>query len=263
MVAAGLALPALLAARAALGAGEGVALPAMNSLIADHVPPGARATALGASFCGFHAGEWGWVGVGWWLEWGLRCQPARGPTGGAATRGPHHSMPPRLSLSPAGNLLGLAISPLLLAAFGWRGMFVAFGLAGIPLLAAWLRCVPPRPAAPPPSPSAPSPSHPSPATLLSSPAVWGIVVANIVNHWGYFIYLGWMPTYFVQSGLSLGQSSALSFVPWLAMAAGSAVAGVVADWAVAGGVAVVDVRRRVQARGGSREAWGALVWVGG
>lgn len=34
------------------------------------------------------------------------------------------------------------------------------------------------------------------ATLLSKPAVWAVLVANIVNHWGYFICLGWMPTYF-------------------------------------------------------------------
>lgn len=32
--------------------------------------------------------------------------------------------------------------------------------------------------------------------LLSSSAVWAIIVVNIVNHWGYFIYLNWIPSYF-------------------------------------------------------------------
>ena len=32
--------------------------------------------------------------------------------------------------------------------------------------------------------------------LLRSSAVWAIIVVNIVNHWGYFIYLNWIPSYF-------------------------------------------------------------------
>lgn len=37
--------------------------------------------------------------------------------------------------------------------------------------------------------------------LLSSGPVWAIIVANVVNHWGYFIYLNWMPSYFHQASL--------------------------------------------------------------
>lgn len=36
--------------------------------------------------------------------------------------------------------------------------------------------------------------------MLSHPATWAIIIVNIVNHWGYFIYLNWMPTYFVKVG---------------------------------------------------------------
>ena len=32
--------------------------------------------------------------------------------------------------------------------------------------------------------------------LLSKSATWAIIIVNIVNHWGYFIYLNWMPSYF-------------------------------------------------------------------
>jgi len=40
-------------------------------------------------------------------------------------------------------------------------------------------------------------------------------VVNIVNHWGYFIYLSWMPSYFHQAlGLDLRASSFLAFLPW-------------------------------------------------
>jgi len=34
--------------------------------------------------------------------------------------------------------------------------------------------------------------------LMSKSATWAIIVVNIVNHFGYFIYLNWMPTYFVK-----------------------------------------------------------------
>lgn len=105
--------------------------------------------------------------------------------------------------------------------------------------------------------------------LLSSPAVLAIVAVNFVNHWGYFIYLNWMPSFFykvpwrfpgccvgacmagtqlhcvcvytcaaccqymhcpVQAlGLDLKASSFLSLLPWVVMAVGSSAAGLLAD----------------------------------
>ncbi len=38
------------------------------------------------------------------------------------------------------------------------------------------------------------------AQLLTSPATWAIIIVNVVNHFGYFIYLNWMPTYFNKAG---------------------------------------------------------------
>ena len=49
-------MAAVLLARACVGLGEGVALPTMNHLVAAHVPPANRATALGTAFSGFHCG---------------------------------------------------------------------------------------------------------------------------------------------------------------------------------------------------------------
>ncbi len=39
------------------GLGEGVALPTMNNLMANHIPREAKARALGMAFSGFHSGE--------------------------------------------------------------------------------------------------------------------------------------------------------------------------------------------------------------
>jgi MFS family permease len=172
-------LGAVLAARAAVGLGEGVALPAMSNLVATRIAPRARATALGLVFAGFQAG----------------------------------------------NLLGLALSPMIIQRYGWRALFYMFAALGAPTLALWAWAVPPPPSggaigngnnsnapaaavASTSSAASASASSSSAATaekekakvtlgaLLRSRAVRAIIAANMVNHWGYFIYLNWMPTFF-------------------------------------------------------------------
>jgi ACS family sodium-dependent inorganic phosphate cotransporter/ACS family sodium-dependent inorganic phosphate cotransporter-like MFS transporter 9 len=122
-------------------------------------------------------------------------------------------------------LVGLVLSPIILLQFGWRALFYTFGLVGIPLLAIWLATAPTPLPKPPSTPSAAAASvaadsakGSAPAAadtaaaaaddgapvsigrLLGHPATWAIIIVNIVNHWGYFIYLNWMPSYFVKVG---------------------------------------------------------------
>lgn len=211
--AAGLTLPAVLAARFLVGFGEGVALPSMNNLVATRVPRARRATALGACFMGFHSG----------------------------------------------NLVGLLASPLIMATYGWRAIFYAFGLLGGPLLLLWSAVVPPPPAqqaAPAAAPGAqtlPKSSEQFSNTvsfgaMLRNRAVWAIIFANFVNHWGYFIYLNWMPTYFYKVlGVDLRASALMSFLPWAVMAVGSSASGVVSDALVrSGALSPTAVRKVVQ-----------------
>jgi cyanate permease len=96
----------------------------------------------------------------------------------------------------AGNLLGLVLAPLLLGWLGWRGLFFIFGALGLPLLLLWQRVVPERGATATGAPPRPALGA---LRLLSSPATWAILVVNVVNHWGYFIYLNWMPSYFYKA----------------------------------------------------------------
>merc|ERR1719331_1764741 len=42
----------------------------------------------------------------------------------------------------SGNILGLLLSPFLIANYGWRSLFYVFGLMGLPVLLAWQRVVP-------------------------------------------------------------------------------------------------------------------------
>lgn len=177
----------------AVGLGEGVVLPSMNSLVATQVAPALKARALGTVFTGFHCG----------------------------------------------NLVGLALSPGIIAAHGWPSLFLSFGLLGAPLLALWQltmpRAAPPAGRSPPAAePSGGRRQRASVGAFLRHPAVLAIVAANFVNHWGYFIYLSWIPSYFSSMyGLNLQKSSFMAFVPWIAMAVGSSLAGVLADALVA------------------------------
>ncbi|CAL8468433.1 g7973 [Coccomyxa elongata] len=146
-----------------------------------------------------------------------------------------------------GNLIGLAISPMILAAYGWRALFLIFGILGGPLLAFWLSVVPDPPPKRPKSIMQPVKEKVTVARLLRSPATWAIIVVNIVNHWGYFIYLNWMPSYFHHVfGLDMKSSSFLSFLPWTVMAIGSMSAGLLADTLVRRGMSVTRVRKAVQ-----------------
>ena len=113
----GLTLPAVLAARFMVGFGEGVALPAMNNLVARNVPAARRATALGTVFTGFHSGAGGaglrvvdlFFGSSWLWANSERFLPASSPPPAAAV----HRQPggaAAVAAHPAG--LGLA-RPLL------------------------------------------------------------------------------------------------------------------------------------------------------
>lgn len=173
-------------------------LPSMNSLVATQVPPALKARALGTIFTGFHCG----------------------------------------------NLVGLAVSPAIIAAHGWSALFLSFGFLGAPLLALWQGAMPSTArllTAPPAGAAQCQHSETGPASggqrrpasvgsFLKQPAVLAIVVANFVNHWGYFIYLSWIPSFFSSMyGLDLKRSAFMAFVPWIAMAVGSSFAGVLAD----------------------------------
>jgi len=195
---AGAALSAVLVCRALAGVGAGMIMPSMSSLLASSIPVAQRSSALGGAFTGFHSG----------------------------------------------NLVGLAATPFLLQMYGWPGAFFVFGACGLPVLLLWQLIVPTPSTAVARSKmvqesrkQAGLSDGPGFWEMLSKPAVLAVVIANFVNHWGYFIYLNWLPAYFNQSlGFDLRSSSMLSFLPWAVMALGSVTSGTVVDRILQSGV---------------------------
>ena len=204
-------LPALLMVRAAMGLGEGVALPCMNNLMARWVPNRERSRAVAACMGGFQSGS----------MVGLLAAPAMLATSaGVAT--------PFLVFGFAGVAWGVV----------WAAFATTFprgnrrvGKAELALIEGGGSVVEKKEAGGglPKGGAEKKPKTPF-RLLLSRAPTWACVFANFVNNWGYFILLAWMPLYFKQVlGLDLARSSYFSALPWATMAACGVFAGALAD----------------------------------
>eukprot|EP01025_Chloroclados_australasicus_P039277 TRINITY_DN4059_c0_g2_i1.p1 TRINITY_DN4059_c0_g2~~TRINITY_DN4059_c0_g2_i1.p1 ORF type:complete len:491 (+),score=64.78 TRINITY_DN4059_c0_g2_i1:26-1474(+) len=213
-------LGAVLLGRFLVGFGEGVVMPSMTNLVSTYVKPELRASAFGNIFTGFHGG----------------------------------------------NLVGLVASPFIIEQFGWQALFYIFGVIGLPVLIIWNSIVPDSSRAVAAQTDKKSEVVNSKiqtgetqsdtsndkkmvgiGRLLRTPPCWAIFVSHFTNNWGYFILLGWMPTYFSkQLGFNLRDSSLSSLLPWLVMAIGSTVMGTLADKLLQMGYSLRKVRVGIQ-----------------
>ncbi|GAX82959.1 hypothetical protein CEUSTIGMA_g10386.t1 [Chlamydomonas eustigma] len=284
VVAAGYTIPAVLFARCMVGLGEGVALPTMNNLMATHIPKAARSRALGLSFSGFHCGnllglilspilllQFGWrslflifgfLGAPLLALW-MATVPATAPIGGpdkaaapssviaGATESTVAEVPAASTSSSGQGYISFRWSTTKGSGSGEAGFRSVFATTATAAAEAAVDGFKPSSSSSFSSPLAAAASVALPEVgvkeLLSSTATWAIIIVNIVNHWGYFIYLNWMPTYFnAAMGFDLRSSSFLSFLPWLVMAAGSSAAGLLADTLISKGHSVTTVRKSLQ-----------------
>eukprot|EP01025_Chloroclados_australasicus_P040585 TRINITY_DN4246_c0_g2_i1.p1 TRINITY_DN4246_c0_g2~~TRINITY_DN4246_c0_g2_i1.p1 ORF type:complete len:503 (-),score=43.12 TRINITY_DN4246_c0_g2_i1:171-1616(-) len=152
----------------------------------------------------------------------------------------------------SGNIAGLVASPFVIERFGWQAIFYMFGVLGLPVLLIWRSMVPDRQQGQilrgkSPEGKIEKASMIEIPRMLRSAPCWAIFVQHFVHNWGYFILLGWMPTYFSkQLGFSLRDSSLLSLLPWLVMAIGSSIMGSFADKLLQMGLSLRNVRIGIQ-----------------
>ena len=241
--AAAASLPALLACRAVMGLGEGVALPCMNNITARWVPRRERSRAVAACMAGFQSGS----------VVGLLAAPAMLRAGGASR--------PFLVFGVAGiawAVVWAAAASATPRAAASRGRVRAKELRAIEEGGAVVegKASVSRTG----TSSGDAPPRVSLARLVSAPPVLACVFANFVNNWGYFILLAWMPLYFKQAlGLDLARSAHFSALPWFAMAVCGAFAGAFADWLIhEKNVSVTATRKITQGVGFVGPALGLL-----
>jgi ACS family sodium-dependent inorganic phosphate cotransporter len=155
-----------------------------------------------------------------------------------------------------GNVLAYFISPYILDAAGWEGLFEIYGTVGILWLALWLSpIIKDKPetenallAEVLPQKSLRESLSAIPwAQVFGSKEVRAISVAHSVGNFGMYINLAWVPTYYSSHfGLSAGESSVNSIAPWVCAAVCSSLAGGAADALLSRGISRTTVRRFMQ-----------------
>jgi len=204
---------ALLAARVALGLGEGVNFPAVHSLTARWMPPSEHARVLALNF----------------------------------------------SAMSLGTTVALALSPIIIAAFGWPALFYISGGIGALWVVAWWMTTASRPedshrisaaelemivarrAAQPHAESVPW------NAIVREKAVWAIVAAHFCSNFGFNILLLWMPTYLNHTfHVPLEHVGSYALIPWIATFATVNCAGWFSDWMRANGAGVGNLRKAMQ-----------------
>ncbi|XP_004500238.1 sodium-dependent phosphate transport protein 1, chloroplastic isoform X2 [Cicer arietinum] len=215
-VAAKLGLPFLLVARAFMGIGEGVAMPAMNNILSKWVPVAERSRSLALVYSGMYLGsvtglafspflihQYGWpsvfysfgsLGTVWFSIWLSKA----------------HSSPlddPELRPEEKKLIATNGFSKEPVKAIPWK-------------------------------------------LILSKPPVWALIVSHFCHNWGTFILLTWMPTYYNQVlKFNLTESGLFCVLPWLTMAISANFGGWIADTLVTRGVPVTRVRKIMQTVG--------------
>ena len=148
-----------------------------------------------------------------------------------------------------GTVVSLPLTGWLTREYGWPVPFYVFGIVGFVWVVAWAVGVDngrgveaePVPAERPPIPW---------GKIVSTPAVWAIVINHFCNNWSLYVLLAWMPSYFNTTfGVSVANAGFLSAAPWLTSFAMANVAGHLSDRMINGGRSPTFVRKLVQATG--------------
>ncbi|KAI3474426.1 hypothetical protein Pfo_029287 [Paulownia fortunei] len=204
----------LLAVRAFFGLAEGVALPSMNNLLSS--------AAL--------------VGV---------CLIRWFPTHERAT-----AVGISMGGFQLGNVVGLVLTPLVMASIGISGPFFLFTSLGLLWLITWtFRLIQ----------AGKSDSYvikgklPPLSLLLSKLPTWAIIFANITNNWVSFLFffLIVICSLHIQKvfDVNLKQAAWFSAVPWGTMAISGYIAGAASDYLIKSGCSITSARKIMQSIG--------------
>jgi MFS family permease len=148
-----------------------------------------------------------------------------------------------ISLGPA---FGTFAGGMVMAGYGWRAMFVGFGVATLAWLLPWLVLVRPltgamRPPAPPPYPM---------SRLLGHRALWATSLCHFTSNYGFYFLLAWLPLYLVQArGFSLAGTSTVAATIFLVQGVTAPVWGWLSDHWVAQGRSEGEVRKALLVAG--------------
>jgi len=150
---------------------------------------------------------------------------------------PHHQLGAANGLIGVGLALGPAFGTLfgglLMAKFGWREVFLLFGVASLVWLVPWLLST--RKASAEAAEIAVG-SAPSFWAILAKPECWGASLGHFANNYAFYFVISWLPLYLVKArGFSVAEMAAIGGVIYVVYAISCFAVGWVTDrWMQAG-----------------------------
>ncbi len=156
----------------------------------------------------------------------------------------------RRGMANAAVSLGIALGPaagtlaggLILASWGWRPIFILFGLVTLLWLLPWQRTV--RDLAPASRAASGGPAQVPLRALLSRWPLWSMSIAHIASNYGFYFLLIWLPNYLVKSrGLEIGEMTLLATAGYLAQAVAAIGFGIWSDRWTRSGRSEGQIRR--------------------
>jgi MFS family permease len=142
-----------------------------------------------------------------------------------------------LALGPA---IGTLAGGMIVANFGWRAMFIAFGLATLIWLVPWQRVVSAFPAG---HDDKREPMVPM-SRLVGRWSLWAMGIGHACSNYGFYFLLAWLPLYLVQQrGLSIEEMTLLATLGYAAQAAAALALGHISDHWTRSGRSEATMRR--------------------
>ena len=147
----------------------------------------------------------------------------------------------------AGQALGPAIGTfaggMLMASYGWRPIFVLFGLMSAVWLIPWLFVARSASGYTHTADRAPPPSF---RAILGKRECWGASLGHFAHNYALYFLVTWLPLYLVKSrGFSLREMSELGAFLYILYAIGTVASGLIADRWMAAGASSTQARKTI------------------
>jgi MFS family permease len=155
-----------------------------------------------------------------------------------------------------GPAFGVFFGGMLIAAFGWRPFFIAFGLVSLLWAVAWIAIAQRHVRH---SDASQRSDAPPMKLLLAEPSLWGASLAHFCSNFLLYFVLTWIPYYLVnERHWSLQQMASIAGSSYLLAGVSMVVGGTVADRFIRRGASVTLVRKAGCGLGGVCAAVGMI-----
>nr|WP_294850728.1 MFS transporter [uncultured Sphingomonas sp.] len=159
-----------------------------------------------------------------------------------------HVPPEQRGTANAIVALGIALGPavgtlaggMIVASYGWRAMFFAFGIATLVWLVPWKRVVARLDTDPPEVHR----DLPGMGYVLRRWSLWSMSVAHFASNYGFYFLLAWLPLFLVQQrGLTIREMTVYATIGYLVQAVTALAIGTLSDRLARAGHSEAVVRR--------------------